>query len=74
MLADGKITPEQASTLIEELSVDPSSFDPSQQPVMEPEAVVESSESDNDDEANATYWLRTMADWTADERIKNEKK
>jgi hypothetical protein len=69
MLVDGKITPEQASTLFEELSVDPS-----QQPVMEPEAVVESSESDNDDEANATYWVRTVAAWNAAERIKNEKK
>jgi RNase P subunit RPR2 len=74
MLVDGKITPEQASTLFEELSVDPSSFDPSQQPLMEPEAVVESSESDKDDESNATYWLRTVAAWNAAERIKNEKK
>jgi hypothetical protein len=77
MLADGKITTEQASSLFEELSVDPC-----QQPVMEPEAVIEpvlesESESDND-EANATYWLRTLADWNAAERaaerIKNEKK
>jgi len=69
MLADGKITTEQASSLFKELSVDPS-----QQPVMEPEAVVESSESDNDDESNATYWLRTVAAWNAAERIKNEQK
>jgi len=26
------------------------------------------SESDNDDEANATYWLNTLADWTAADR------
>ena len=51
MLADGKITTEQASSLFEELS-----------------------ESDNDDEANATYWLKTVADWTVAERMKNEKK
>lgn len=29
----------------------------------------ESDKSDNDDEANATYWLKTVADWTAAERI-----
>jgi hypothetical protein len=33
------------------------------------------SESDNDDESNATYWLRTVAAWNAAaERLKNEKK
>jgi hypothetical protein len=65
MLADGKITTEQASSLFEELSVDPSH---QPQPVMEPE-------SDNDDESNATYWLRTVAAWNAAaERLKNEKK
>jgi len=64
MLADGKITTEQASSLFEELSVDPS-----QQPVMESE----SDNSDND-ESNATYWLRTVAAWNAAERLKNEKK
>jgi hypothetical protein len=69
MLADGKITTEQASSLFEELSVDPS-----HQPVMELEPVLES-ESDNDDESNATYWLRTVAAWNAAaERLKNEKK
>lgn len=31
------------------------------------------SESDNDDEANATHWLKTVADWTAaDRRNKSE--
>ena len=60
MLADGKITTEQASSLFKEL---------------EPEAVMEpvlesESESDND-ESNATYWLRTLAAWNAAERIKN---
>ena len=71
MLADGKITTEQASSLFEELSVDPSH---QPQPVMEPEPVLES-DSDNDDESNATYWLRTVAAWNAAaERLKNEKK
>jgi hypothetical protein len=29
------------------------------------------SKSDNDDEANATYWLKTVADWAAADRSKN---
>ena len=66
MLADGKITTEQASSLFEELSDDVNAEE-----MTHPKS---ESESDNDDEANATYWLKTVADWTAAERMKNEKK
>jgi len=36
----------------------------------EDEAHESESEPDNDDEANATYWLKTVADWTAADRRK----
>jgi hypothetical protein len=35
-------------------------------------AHVSESESDNDDEANSTYWLKTVADWTASDRTRND--
>ena len=38
-------------------------------PVLELEDPESESESDNDDEANSTYWLKTVADWTAANRI-----